>query len=40
MNQKEQVNWCLNKALAALKDYDAENATKYIEMAKQWNNRG
>ena len=39
MNSKEQVEWCLNKALEALKDYDAAAATKYVEMAKMWNRR-
>jgi len=39
MSSKEQVEWCLQRALEALKDYDAASATKYVEMAVMWNKR-
>lgn len=39
MSNKEQIEWCLKKALEALKDYDAAGATAYVEMARQWNGR-
>ena len=39
MDKHNQIDWCLNKALAALEDYDAATATAYVKMAKIWNDK-
>lgn len=32
--------WCMRKAQAALKDYDAKSANDYIELALMWQRQG
>lgn len=32
--------WCMQKALEALKDYDAKSATDYIGLALMWQRQG
>lgn len=33
------TEWCLKKALEALREYDAATATDYVEMASIWARR-
>ncbi len=39
LDNREQVNWCLDKLREAANDYNVEDIKAYAEMARMWNNK-
>ena len=39
LDNKDQVNWCLEKLQEAANDYNITAIKAYAEMARMWNNK-